>query len=216
MFASTAGNNPGQSQGLLLQPGAPGFAVGQLSLQSPLPPFVASPASYREVIPQSEITFGGGSINSMRENMKTRFVQAWNIGVQRLIAKNTVIEVRYVGNRGSNVWHTYNLNEVNIFENGLLELNAQQNEASTAEWSDGLANNGPGPAAPDLEAVRRRSARRVAGQSVHQRRVHHQPAAGQPVAAGGHRDQPDTTAGWSGTRSARARPATTARPVRTR
>ena len=27
-------------------------------------------------------------------------VQAWNIGVQRLIAKNMVIEVRYVGNKG--------------------------------------------------------------------------------------------------------------------
>jgi len=158
MFASTAGNNPGQSQGLLLQPGSPGFAVGQLSLQSPLPPFVASPATYREVIPQSEITFGGGSINSMRENMKTGFVQAWNIGVQRLIAKNTVIEVRYVGNRGSNVWHTYNLNEVNIFENGFLNefKKAQQNLAlNLANGLTGFANNGlPGQSAlPIFEAA---------------------------------------------------------------
>ena len=52
------------------------FVVGTLSLQSPLPPFIASPAAYREVIPESEITFGGGSINSMREDMKTGFVQA--------------------------------------------------------------------------------------------------------------------------------------------
>ena len=45
MFASTAGNNIGQSQTLLLQPGAPGFTVGGLTLQTPLPPFVASPVA---------------------------------------------------------------------------------------------------------------------------------------------------------------------------
>ena len=67
----------------------------------------------------------------MKADLKTAYVQAWNIGVQRLMMKNTVLEVRYVGNRASNVWHTYNLNEVNIFENGFLAgfKNAQQNLA---------------------------------------------------------------------------------------
>ena len=117
MFASTAGNNPGQSQGLLLQPG-PGFPVGTLNLQTPLPPFVASPLAYREVIPQAEFTFGSTGVNAMMPDLKMGAVKAWNVGIQRLIAKNTVIEVRYVGNQGSNVWHTYNLNEVNTIENG--------------------------------------------------------------------------------------------------
>ena len=72
-------------------------------------------------------------------------MQAWNIGVQREIMKNTVIEVRYLGNRGSNVWHTFNLNEVNIFENGFLQefKNAQQNLAiNVANGRTGFANQG--------------------------------------------------------------------------
>jgi hypothetical protein len=86
-------------------------------------------------------------------------VQAWNIGVQRLIAKNTVIELRYLGNRASRVWNTYNLNEVNIFENGFLQdfKNAQKNlainEANGIAAS--FANNGlPGQVAlPIFEAA---------------------------------------------------------------
>ena len=113
-------------------------------------------------------------------------MQAWNIGVQRLIAKNTVIEVRYVGNRASNVWHTFNLNEVNIFENGFLrgvQERAAEPGDQRANGLTGFANNGlPGQVrAADLRrGVRRaRRAAGAAGQSgLHQRRVHHEPAAG--------------------------------------
>lgn len=150
MFASTAGNNPGQSQSLLLTPGAPGFTPGGLTLRTPLPPFVAQPAEYREMYSQSELTFGTTGIQTMKDEMATPWVQAWNIGVQRQLMKNTVLEVRYVGNRGQNVWHTYNLNEVNIFENGFVEefKRAQSNLAiNVANGLAGFANNGlPGQA----------------------------------------------------------------------
>ena len=100
MFAATAGNNPGQSQGLLLTPGAPGFAPGGLTLQSALPPFVASPPEYKDVWNQSDFTFGSTGMSTMKHDLKTPSVQAWNIGVQRQIMKNTVVEARYLGNRG--------------------------------------------------------------------------------------------------------------------
>jgi hypothetical protein len=156
-FAETAGNNPGQSQGLLLQPGT-SFSPGSLTLQSPLPPFVATPLSYREEIPQSELTFGTTGLNAMRSELKMGMVQAWNFGVQRLLTKNMVIEVRYLGNRASNVWRTYNLNEVNIFENHFIDdfRNAQQNLAiNLANNLTGFANNGlPGQVAlPIFEAA---------------------------------------------------------------
>ena len=38
-------------------------------------------------------------LGSMFSDLETGYVKAWNIGVQRQIAKNTVIEVRYLGNR---------------------------------------------------------------------------------------------------------------------
>jgi hypothetical protein len=78
--------------------------------------------------------------------------------VQRLLMKNTVMEVRYVGNKALNVWNMYNLNEVNIFENGFLKdfVAAQKNLAiNEANGLTGFGNNGlAGQAAlPLLEAA---------------------------------------------------------------
>jgi hypothetical protein len=151
MFASTAGNNPGQSQSLLLTPGAPGFVPGGLTLQSPLPPFVPQPAAFKDVWDQSELTFGTTGIQTMADDLKTGYVHSWNIGVQRLLMKDTVLEVRYLGNRGNNLWHTFDMNEVNVFENGFLDefRRAQQNlSINVANGLTGFANNGlPGQSA---------------------------------------------------------------------
>jgi hypothetical protein len=150
MFASTAGNNPGQGQSMLIQPGN-AFVPGSLSLGSALPPFAEAPATYRDLTPQSELTFTNTGVQTMKDDLETGFVQSWNVGVQRLIMKNTVIEARYLGNKGHHLWHTYNLNEVNIFENGFLNdfKRAQANLAiNEANGLTGFANNGlPGQAA---------------------------------------------------------------------
>lgn len=158
MFASSAGNNPGQSQVLRLASGDPGFAPGALTLQSPLPAFTAFPLAYKDEWGQSEFTFGGTSISSMKSTLKTPYVQAWNIGLQRLLMRNTVVEIRYIGNKASHVWNMYNLNEVNIFESGFLTdfLAAQKNlSINVANGLTGFANNGlPGQSAlPLLEAA---------------------------------------------------------------
>jgi len=119
MFAFNAGSNPGLGQSLRLQPGI-GFQPGQLTLQTPLPPFVAFPTEYKEVFPQSDFTFSN-SFRTMKTDLDTPYVHSWNIGVQRQIMKGTVVEARYIGTRGEHVWRTYNINEVNIFENGFVD-----------------------------------------------------------------------------------------------
>jgi hypothetical protein len=144
MFSATAGNNPGQSQQLLLQPGI-AYPHGGLTLQSPLPAFTTLPAEYKPVWPQADFTFGNTGFATMKDDLKMPWVQAWNIGVQRQIMKNTVLEVRYVGNKGHNVWHTYPLNEVNIVETGFLDefRRAQNNLAiNVANGRTGFANQG--------------------------------------------------------------------------
>jgi hypothetical protein len=157
MFSATAGNNPGQSQQLLLQPGN-GFTAGQLTLQTPLPPFVAFPLEYKDVWPQSDFTFGTTGFSTMKDDLKLPSVQSFNIGIQREIAKNTVIEARFLANKGSNVWHTYNINEVNTIENGFADefRRAQQNLAiNQAAGVNSFANLGrPGQVAlPIFEAM---------------------------------------------------------------
>jgi hypothetical protein len=145
MFAATAGNNPGQGQTLDLRPGLPGFAPGGLTLQSALPPFAVFPLTYSNTYDQSIFTFGSTNFRTMKSDLRTPSVQSWNIGVQRELAKNTVAEIRYVGNRGSHVWRTYGVNEVNIFENGFLQefKNAQRNlEINQAAGVTSFANRG--------------------------------------------------------------------------
>ena len=60
------------------------------------------------------------SANAFNPNLQLGYVQSWSFGMQREINKDTVIEARYVGNRGVKLWQQYNLNEVNVIENGFL------------------------------------------------------------------------------------------------
>jgi hypothetical protein len=142
MFAFNPGSNPGLGQALRLQPGI-GFQPGQLTLQTPLPPFVAFPEAYKEVFPQSDFTFSN-SIRTMDGNLQSPYVQSFNIGFQRQVMKDTVVEARFVATRGDGIWRTYNINEVNIFENGFLsEFKGAQNNLNinVANGRTGFANN---------------------------------------------------------------------------
>jgi hypothetical protein len=67
-------------------------------------------------------------------NLKAAYVHQWNFGFEKEIFKNTALEMRYVGNYAPNTWRAYNINEVNIFENGFLNefRNAQTNFVARA------------------------------------------------------------------------------------
>ncbi len=118
-----AGGSPGQTQSITLNPGDPGFIPGGLLLRNPLPPLNTFPATFSFPAPQSLFTFSGNNtnINSIDPNLKTPYVQSWTFGIQRQLTPSTVLEVRYVGNHGTRLWRGYNINEVNIFENGFLD-----------------------------------------------------------------------------------------------
>ena len=48
------------------------------------------------------------------------YVQSWNLSFQRELDKNTVVDFRYTGNHGIDLWREMNLNEINIVNNGYL------------------------------------------------------------------------------------------------
>ena len=60
----------------------------------------------------------GSSINDYNPSLKSRYVESWNIGLQRPLTPNTVVEARYVANHSARAWTTLNLNEVNVVESG--------------------------------------------------------------------------------------------------
>jgi len=82
------------------------------------------------------------SLNGYDPNLKMSYVQSWNIGFQRELTKDTVMEVRYTGNHGLKEWRQLDLNEVNLFENGFLNqfYTAQQNlfiaRGCKTSWND--------------------------------------------------------------------------------
>ena len=145
-FQTAAGNGPGLLQTLALPP----FTPGSLNLQTPLPAFTRTPTEFTFPIPMSGFTFNRGH-STFDPDIKTPMVKNWSIGYQRELTRDTAIEIRYVGNRGSNLWRLYNLNETNIFENGFLqEFQAAQRNLTInlANGRTGFANNGlPGQAA---------------------------------------------------------------------
>src|SRR5262249_6267685 len=55
------------------------------------------------------------------DNRQTPYVQNFNLSIQRELARNLTLEVSYVGSKGTKLWGVDQLNEVNIFENGVLD-----------------------------------------------------------------------------------------------
>jgi hypothetical protein len=62
------------------------------------------------------------NLNAFDPNLKMGYVQSWNIGFQRELSRNTVIEVRYTGNHGLHEWRQLNLNEINTVNNGFQSV----------------------------------------------------------------------------------------------
>jgi len=89
------------------------------------------------------ITAGpGASFNEWDPNLRMGYVQSWSAGVQRELTKNTALEIRWVGNHGTNLWRQLEINEVNIFENGFLaEFNRAQRNLLIARAANPASNN---------------------------------------------------------------------------
>ncbi|MDR3701218.1 MAG: carboxypeptidase regulatory-like domain-containing protein [Candidatus Sulfopaludibacter sp.] len=75
----------------------------------------------------------GNSIFDYNPDLKSRYVESWNVGFQRSLSADTVLEVRYVANRSARAWTSLNLNEVNVVENGFnTQFLAAQNNLAIA------------------------------------------------------------------------------------
>jgi hypothetical protein len=79
--------------------------------------------------PLTPDVFSFASANAFEPNLKTPYVISFTGGLQRELTKDTVFEVRYVGNRGHQLFRQVGLNEINTLENGFINefILAQQN-----------------------------------------------------------------------------------------
>ena len=110
---SIDGGTPGFSQSATLFPNSGGTDV-RFGTAPPLP---AQPASPVLTLPATR-SFGTADI--VNPNLTNGYVQQWNLNIQRQIAKNTILDVGYVANRGVKLFYEVNLNQSQIFNNGFL------------------------------------------------------------------------------------------------
>ena len=126
-FLSILASNPGQTIDATQNiTGAPfALSFGNLFRNGiPAPPPFGSGAPGSGTLPSQPIYPNTGFItdgaNAFNPNLKTGYVESWTVGIQREIKKDNVIELRYVGNRGHQLWRQVDLNETNLIENGAL------------------------------------------------------------------------------------------------
>ena len=98
--------NDGLSQ-LISVPGIRGTVSGDGLLSIPTPEFKI-PRTARDGI----LADPTAAIFTIDPNLRTPYVQQWNIGVQHEIMQNTAVELRYVGNHGVKLSRAVDLNQL--------------------------------------------------------------------------------------------------------
>ncbi len=85
------------------------------SLPALLPP-AAAPSTLTQ-----PAAFGSGNNTVIDPNLKTATTHQWAFNIQREIAKNTIIDIAYVGRRAYHLLGAYNVNQDQIYSNGFLD-----------------------------------------------------------------------------------------------
>ena len=81
-------------------------------------PTLTLPFRARDVFTTTDPAF---AIFTIDPELKTPYVQQWNLGVQREVLGDMVAEVRYVGNRGTKLTRGIDINQQQIFNGGFFE-----------------------------------------------------------------------------------------------
>jgi hypothetical protein len=115
LFSQFSRNNPGQSANATFSPDG---IVSRLDN----PTGLRLPAPLDDTRALQSPTYEGRGISSgwfIDENLRSPYVQNWNLSWQRELTKDTILELRYIGTKGTKLIRASNINEINIIENGL-------------------------------------------------------------------------------------------------
>jgi hypothetical protein len=111
--SSVDGATPAFSQGVTLYPNSTSGSDTRIGTSPPLPAQPANPALTPAATRQV-------ALDLMNPNLRTGYVAQWNLNIQRQIAKNTILDVGYVANRGIKLFFQTNLDQSYIYNNGFL------------------------------------------------------------------------------------------------
>jgi hypothetical protein len=89
---------------------------GRLANLPALNPPTSKPSALYQPAPYST-----GSNTVVDPNLKTPRTHQWALNIQREVARNTIIDIAYIGRRGTHLLGAYNVNQTQIYTNGFLE-----------------------------------------------------------------------------------------------
>jgi len=140
MFGSNEGGTVNLNVSPSLTPGI--FPAGSVLFRNGNFPALPPPADTSKY--PFTPTFGSsGGANDFDAKLKAGYTQSFSFGIQRELDKNTAMEIRFVRTRGTHLWRQYDLNEVNIFENGFLtQFNAAANNLAISRANNKGDNYG--------------------------------------------------------------------------
>lgn len=121
----SADNAAGSNQGLVAASSIPGSSptLANLTISGTLPTFATPTVQVPRLASDNNVDFGGGApqtIFTIDPKIRTPYVQEWNLGIQQEVGWSTVVDVHYVGNKGTKLYRGIDFNQVIITPNGFL------------------------------------------------------------------------------------------------
>jgi hypothetical protein len=122
-YTSIFGANDGPTLTLDVSPSSTPdiFTAGGVLYRTRTFPALAAPSDTSR-FPLTPSAGAAVASNDFDPHLRAGYTQSWTFGLQRELNKNTAVEVRYVGTHGTHLWRQMDYNEVNIFENGFLDV----------------------------------------------------------------------------------------------
>jgi len=115
-FSGNIGSAPGSSLPIAYTPAT--YIDVSSALSSNVFPLSTGGAQPFDPVPFTNRTTG---FTAYADERAIPYVQSFNLSIQRELARNLTLEVAYLGNKGSKLWGADQLNEINVFENGILD-----------------------------------------------------------------------------------------------
>ena len=115
-YSGNIGNLPGQTLNVTYSP------QGYLDLTGlPSAGVVPVPTGGAKPFGAVPLTNRAANITGYADHRVTPYIQNFNFSIQRELAQNMTLDLSWVGNKASKLFTPTQLNETNIFENGILD-----------------------------------------------------------------------------------------------